>query len=201
MAYDPADHKLFVSDETGQNDAVIDTRTEQRVTEIPLGGKVGETAYDSASHRILVEVETLNQLVVINPVTDQIIVRFTLPGCQFSQSLLLDEQQGLAFVGCETNSVLLLVDLRSMRVLSSQPVGAGPDLMALDSGWHYLYVASESGVVTVFDEQGRALRKLSQGYVAVGAHTIAVDPITHYLYLPLRNVGGSSILQIALFHP
>lgn len=201
MAYDPTDHKLFVSDETGQNDAVIDTRSEQRIAEIPIGGDVGETAYDPVSHRILVEAETLNQLVAIDPVTDKITGRYNLPGCQDSQSLLIDEQQDLAFVGCETNSVLLMVDLQSMHVLSTQPVGAGPDLMALDSGWHYLYVASESGVVSVFDEQARTLRKLGEGYVAVGAHTIAVDPVTHYIYLPLQNVGGSSILRIALFHP
>jgi DNA-binding beta-propeller fold protein YncE len=201
MAYDPTDHKLFVSDEKGQNEAVIDTLTEQRITDIPLGGEVGETVYDTASHRILVEVETLNQLVTIDPIADKIVERYTLPGCRDSQSLLLDEQQSLAFVGCETNSVLLMVDLRTMRVLSTQPVGAGPDLMALDDVWHYLYVASESGEVTVFDEQGRVLRKLGEGYVAVGAHTVAVDPITHYIYLPLQNIEGRSILEIALYHP
>ena len=201
MAYDPTDHKLFVSDELGQNDAVIDTRTQQRIAEIPIGGNVGATAYDPVSHRILVEAETLNQLVVLDPVTDQITGRYDLPGCQDSQSLLVDEQQDLAFVGCETNSVVLMVDLHSMHILATQPVGAGPDLMALDSGWHSLYVASESGVVSVFDEQARTLRKLGEGYVAVGAHTIAVDPVTHDLYLPLQNVGGSSILRVALFHP
>jgi DNA-binding beta-propeller fold protein YncE len=200
IAYDPTDHKLFVSDEKGQNEAVIDTRTEKRIAEIPIGGNVGATAYDLTSNRILVEAETLNQLVAIDPVTDKITGRYALPGCQDSQSLLIDEQQDLAFVGCETNSVLLMVDLQSMHVLSTQSVGAGPDLMALDRGWHYLYVACESGVVSVFDEQARTLRKLGEGYVAVGAHTIAVDPITHYIYLPLQNVGGSSILRIALFH-
>jgi DNA-binding beta-propeller fold protein YncE len=201
MAYDPTDHKLFVSDELGQNDAVIDTRTQRRIAEIPIGGNVGATAYDPVSHRIVVEAETLNQLVVLDPVTDQVTGRYDLPGCQDSQSLLIDEQQDLAFVGCETNSVLLMFDLHSMHVLSTQPVGAGPDLMALDSGWHYLYVASESGVVSVFDEQARTLRKLGEGYVAVGAHTIAVDPVTHDLFLPLQNIGGSSILRVALFHP
>lgn len=167
--------------------------------EIPLESEVGETAYDSALHRILIDVERLNPLVVIDPVTDEIIDRNILPGCQENQSLLLDEKQSLALVVCETNSALLMVDLRSMRVLFNQPVGAGPVFMALDSGLLYLYAVSERWVVTVFDERGRVLQALSQRYVAFAVHSIVVDPITRAMYVPLQNVGGNSILKIALF--
>ncbi len=116
-------------------------------------------------------------------------------------SMVLDEQQRLAFVNCADNATLLLLDLASMRVISTQSVGNNPDLMALDSGWHYLYVASESGVVSVFDEHGRTLKKVNEGYVEAASHTVAVDQGTHYIYLPLQNVGGKAILRIALFHP
>jgi DNA-binding beta-propeller fold protein YncE len=104
-------------------------------------------------------------------------------------------------VDCADNATLLLVDLASMRVVSSQPVGNNPDLMALDSAWHELYVTSESGVISVFNVHGRTFTKVNEGYVAPGAHTIAVDQETHYIYSPLQNVGGKAILRIALFHP
>jgi DNA-binding beta-propeller fold protein YncE len=180
---------------------VIDARTLQRIAEIPLGGAAGDIEYDASSHRILAVVATLNQLVSIDPVNDTIIARHELPGCQSGQDLVLDELQRLAFVDCADNATLLMVDLLSMRVITTQPVGKNPDLMALDSGWHSLYVASESGMVSVFDEHARTLRKVNEGSVAPGAHTIAVDQATHYLYLPLQNVGGRPILRIALFHP
>jgi YVTN family beta-propeller protein len=201
LVYDQTDHKIFVADEAGQNDAVINARTDQRIAEIPLGGNAGDIEYDAVSHRIFSVVATLNQLVTIDPVTDKIIARFELPGCQGGQDLVLDELQRLAFVDCTDNATLLMVDLASMKVISTQSVGNNPDLMALDSGWHYLYVASESGVVSVFDEHGRALKKLNEGFVDPGgAHTIAVDQETHYIYLPLENVGGIPVLRIALFH-
>jgi YVTN family beta-propeller protein len=201
LIYDPTDHKVFVADEAGQTDAVIDARTQQRIAEIPLGGDAGDIEYDAVSHHILAVVATLNQLVTIDPVTDKIIARAALPGCQSAQDLVLDELQRLAFVDCADNDTLLMLDMTSLKVISTQTVGKNPDLMALDHGWHYLYVTSESGVVSIFDEHGRAVKKLNEGYIAPGTHTIAVDQETHYMYLPLQNVGGKPILRIALFHP
>jgi YVTN family beta-propeller protein len=200
LVYDQIDHKVFVADEAGKNDDVIDAHTQQRIAEIPLGGDAGDVEYDAVSNHIYAVVSTLNQLVTIDPVSDKIIARAPLPGCQGGQDLVLDEQQRLAFVNCADNASLLMLDLPSMKVLSTQPVGNNPDLMALDHGWHYLYVASESGVVSVFDVQGRTIKELNEGFVDPGgAHTIAVDQQTHYMYLPLENVGGVPVLRIALF--
>jgi YVTN family beta-propeller protein len=199
LVYDPAQHKVFVADEDGQNDAVIDARSERRIAEIPLGGIAGDVEYDALSHHVLAVVETLNQLVTIDPVSDRIIARSALAGCQGAQDQVLDVSQRLAFVDCIDNATLVMVDLRSMRVLSTQSTGKSPDLMALDTGWHYLYIAAESGVVSVFDEQGRTLRELNKGYIAPGAHSVAVNQKTHDLYFPLQDMNGQPILRIALF--
>lgn len=200
LTYDPTDHKIFVVDEAGQNYAVINPRTEQRIAEIPAGGDAGDIEYDAPSHHLLAVVESLNQLIVIDPVSYKILARYALSGCQGANDLLIDEQQRLAFVDCGDNNAIVMVDLSSMKVIASDSVGKNPDLMALDTNLHYLYVGSESGEVAVFDEHDRTLQKLSQGYVASAAHSVVVDPVTHYVYLPLQNVGGKPILRIALFH-
>ena len=54
----------------------------------------------------------------------------------------------------------------------------------------------ESGVVSVFQLEGRALRKLADVRVAPKAHTIAVDSESHEIFLPLENVGGRPVLRI-----
>jgi len=198
LAYDPRDQKVFVSDEGGGTDTVIDTRTNRRVATIPLGGEAGNTQYDAVGHRVLVAVQTLNQLVTIDPVSARVVARFTLPGCTHDHGLLLDAAVRLAFVACDGNARLLVVDLRAMRVTAVQTVGANPDVLALDTSAHRLYVAAESGIVSVFDEQGRTVRKIAEGFVATEAHVIAVDPRTHRLYLPLQDVGGTPVLRVAL---
>ena len=198
MAYDPDTRRLFVSDETGNTETVIDVRSEQQIATIPLGGEAGNTQDDPLSHRLFVDVQTLNQLVAIDPTTDRIVARYALPNCDHDHSLLLDAASRLAFVACDGNSVLLTVDLRSMTVTAVQTVGETPDVLALDGGWHLLYVASETGVLSVFEESGQALRKLYEGFVATEAHTVAVDEQTHQISLPLQEVQGKPLLRIAI---
>jgi len=199
LAYDPTRHVLFVSDEAGQTDTVIDTQTEQRTATITLGGEAGNTQYDPVSGRILVDVQTLNQLVVIAPTTTQIVTRHALPSCQHDHSLLLDAASHLAFVTCDSNNVLLVIDLRTFAVRSVQSVGNAPDVLAFDQGRHLLYVACESGIISLFEEQGQKVRKVCDQFIAPEAHTVAVDQQTHRVYLPLENLGGKPVLRIAQF--
>ena len=56
IAYAPGPKRVFVSDEHGGADAVIDATTNALLTAIPLGGGAGNTVYDSGSGNILVAV-------------------------------------------------------------------------------------------------------------------------------------------------
>jgi DNA-binding beta-propeller fold protein YncE len=201
LAYAPLQHELFVSDEAGGADVVIDVTTNRQVATIPLGGEAGNTQYDPVSGRIYVDVQTRNELAAIDPATHTIVARYPLAGCEHDHSLLIDAPQRLAFIACDGNATLLVMDLGSMRVLSTQSVGDGVDVLALDHGTHLLYSASESGVVSVFDEHGRAVRKVGEGYVAPEAHSVAVDEATHRIFLPLQDVNGRPVLRIAQFQP
>ncbi|HEU4565991.1 MAG TPA: YncE family protein, partial [Gemmatimonadaceae bacterium] len=195
IAYAPAEHALFVSDESGEADVVIDARTGRKRATIPLGGEAGNTHYDSVSHCILVAVQTRDQLAAIDPATERIVQRYDIPGSDHPHGFALDEPGRLAFVSSEESGVLQVVDLRTMRVLSTRRVGDGPDVLAWDAEWRRLYVASESGVVSAFQVEGSSLRPLGE-VRAPHAHTVAVDPRTHRVYLPLENVGGRPVLRV-----
>ena len=56
LAYAPGPQRVFVSDENGNGDAVIDAKTNSLVTTIPLGGGAGNTVSDSGSGQILIAV-------------------------------------------------------------------------------------------------------------------------------------------------
>ena len=195
IAYAPVEQKLFVSDEAGDADVVVDVRSSAKRSTIPLGGEAGNTQYDSVSHCILVAVQTRNQLVAIDPATERVVARYDLPGSDHPHGFAIDGPGRLAFVTGEGNATLQVVDLRTMRVLSSRRVGDEPDVLAWDAAWRRLYVASESGVVNVFAVQGTVLQPLEELHIP-RAHTVAVDPRTHRVYLPLENVGGHPVLRI-----
>src|SRR5262249_46504427 len=99
-------------------------------------------------------------------------------------------------VACEDNARLVAVDLAARRVGQPQRVGDGPNVLALDPGLHRLYVAAESGVLSVFDVAGLDVRKAAEGNAGPGAHVVAFDPTTHLVYLPLQDLGGQPGLRV-----
>ncbi len=196
LAYAPAANRIFVSDERGKREIVIDARTTRSIDTIGLGGEAGNTQYDSVAHQILVNVQTRNQLVVIDPLTAEIVARHPLPGGERPHGLLVVPDKRLAFVACEGDAKLLVVELAAFAVTQVLPTGPGPDVLAFDSGLQRLYVATESDVVSVFQLRDRPLEKLEDLHVAPNAHSIAVNPTTHDVYLPLKEVGGRPVLRI-----
>lgn len=195
IAYAPEADKIFVSDESGGADMVIDAKTGRKRSMIPLGGEAGNTHYDSVSHCMLVAVQTKNQIVAIDPVTERVVQRYDLPGSDHPHGFTIDEPGRLAFISCEGNAALLVVDLRTMTVVQTITVADGPDVLAWDAEWRRLYVAGEGGALQAFWLDGSTLRPAGE-YRAPHAHTVSVDPRTHRVYLPLENVNGRPVLRI-----
>jgi len=198
IAYAAKQNKIYVSDLHGKADTVIDAKTNQRITTIPLGGGAGNSQYDATSDRIFVTVDGLEELAEIDPITDQIAGRYPLTGCKGSHGLLIDSENHLAFAACEENSKLVVFDLQTKKATATLQVAADPDVLAFDSGLHRLYVSAESGNIAIFDERDRTLQKVFLGFFAANAHTVAVDSRTHRVYWPLQNIGGKPVLRITL---
>jgi DNA-binding beta-propeller fold protein YncE len=195
LAYAPKQNKVFVSDEHGGVDAVIDAGSNKLITNITLGGGAGNTVYDPVSGHILVAVHGLNLLAIIDPTTNQIISRIPLAGIKNPHGISLDTAGRTAFVAGEENHSLAMVDLTTMKILSTYQVGEDPDVLAYDPGLKRLYVSAESGTVTIFQSNGKSLTLLGS-FDMPHAHTVSVDPKTHLVYFPLENVDGHPLLRI-----
>lgn len=195
IAYAPGAKRVFVSDEHGNADAVIDATNNSLIATIPLGAGAGNTVYDAGANRILVAVHEKNELVAIDPATAKILARYPMPGIDSPHGIALDATARLAFVAGEENNKLALVDLTSMQVLATYSVGKDPDVLAFDPGLKRLYVSAESGNVTMFRENGKAL--VAEGrFFMPHAHTVCVDPETHLVYFPLQDIDGHPVLRI-----
>ena len=195
IAYAPGPKLVFVSDEHGDADAVVDATSNLLITSIPLGGDAGNTVYDPRANRILVGVHRKNEIAAIDPETLKITGRYPLAGIQNPHGISLDPDDNLAFVAGEENAKLAVVDLGTMKILETHSVGEDPDVLAFDPGLKLLYVSAESGDVRVFRVGGRKLipvGALSMPY----AHSVSVDPGSHLVYFPLQNIHGHPLLRI-----
>lgn len=195
LAYAPGAHRVFVSDEHGAVDAVVDATTNKLIKNIPLGGFAGNTVYDPVSRRILVAVHGLNELVEIDPETMTIVSRHPLANVENPHGIALDVEGRLAFVAGEENHALAVFDLKEKKQLSVHQVGDDPDVLAYDAGLKLLYVSAESGTVSVFRATGNEVQPLGHCNMP-HAHSVSVDPKTHLVYFPLESVGGRPVLRI-----
>jgi DNA-binding beta-propeller fold protein YncE len=200
LAYAAAARKLFVSDESGRQELVIDEPAGASRRPVALGGEAGNTQYDPTSNRIWVAVQTRNELAAIDPVKDSVVARVPIPGIEHPQGVLIDAAHRIAYVAGEANGRVGVLDLRTLRVVGTYPVGDGPDVLAMDPARHRLFVASESGVIAAFDALRDSLIPLPR-YEAPRAHSVAVDPRTHLVYVPLENLSGRPALRILMLQP
>jgi len=199
IAYTPTTGQLWVSNETGDSETVVDAGTGRVVGTVPLGGEAGNVAFDPAgggSGAVLVDVQSKNQLLTIDPASRTVLRRTALPGCDHDHGLAVLPTRRLAFVACDGNAALLVLDLTDDTVTQHLQVGRDPDVLAVDPVRAVLLVSAESGFVSVVGAGGRRVRLLGRGPLADGAHVVAVDPGTGQAYWPLADVDGHPELLV-----
>jgi YVTN family beta-propeller protein len=202
VGYDPVDHIAGVSDQQdGAVSLITGSGTGQR-TQIPLGQETGNVIFDpgrSVFWAAVVNTAPPDQLVQIDPLAQKVTTRMGLPGCSGAHGVRLHPDGQSAFVACESNSAVVRVDLGSSQVTPAASTGAGPDVMAIDPGLGWLYVAAESGNLVVFDIGKPGLVTIDQEHPGDNAHSVAVDPATHRVFFPLMaGSSGTPVMRIML---
>ena len=196
LAFSPETKKLYVSDESGGVDTVIDTGSNEKLRAIQLGGEAGNTQYDPTSHLIYVAVQTRNQLVAIDPRTDKITARYELKKGDHPHGFYIDAPRHHAYISCQGDNKLIVFNLDLHEEEAVFDVQPDPDVLSFDSELKLLYVACESGGVSLFKAENGKLTKLGDAEVGPNSHTVAVDSRTHKAYFPLKNVNGKPVLRI-----
>jgi DNA-binding beta-propeller fold protein YncE len=187
LAYDAVNATIWTTNETGGSETIADAATGQPKGSVDLGGEAGNVAYDPTGVHMIVDVQSHDELAVIDPAALTIIRRVRLPGCDHDHGLALDPAHRVAFIACDANATLLTVDLDSWHVIDTEQVGKDPDVLAFDPSTGRLYVAAESGWLTVLTHHDGHLDVAGRSYLADGAHVVAVDPASHRSYYPVPH--------------
>ncbi|MDT5092339.1 MAG: hypothetical protein QOH60_1702 [Mycobacterium sp.] len=196
LAYDPIRRTVWTSNESAGTETVIDAETGTPRKTIPLGGEVGNVVYDTFLDQMVVAVQGRNELAVIDPDSFTVTERIPTPGCDHPHGQALDIGGQVMFVGCEANATVVTVDLVNRNVIDRHGVGETPDVLAYDSGTNRIYVAAESGWISIFDHDHGHLTVRGSAYLTDGAHSLALDPKTHHSYIPIpKDHNGSPVLR------
>jgi hypothetical protein len=114
-----------------------------------------------------------------------------------AHGLRLHPDSGSAFVACGVSSTLVRIDLSTSAVLGSAATGGTPDVMSIDANLGWLYVAAESGDLTVFDLGKPGVALVGHDNPGASSHTVSVDQATHRVFFPLPiGPSGTPVLRI-----
>ena len=151
LAYDPVRRTVGRPTRAAGTETVIDAETGAVRATVPLGGEVGNVVYDSFLDQMVIAVQGRNELAFVDPVSFTVTEHIPTPGCDHPHGQALDLADQVMFVGCEANATMVTVDLANRTVIDHQQVGDTPDVLAYDAGANRIYVAAESGWVSIFD--------------------------------------------------
>ena len=193
-------HKLYVSDERANALAVIDVRSDTVVTTLHFDSETGVPLYDPKANLVYVNLQDRNVFAVIDPVTDKLVDRYPVEGCKGNHGMALDPEHHRAFLACEGNNRLAVLDLDARRVIATMPMAPGPDVVQFDPGLGRIYVGCSSGAISVFQEdEPDHFRKLADVPVQRRVHTLAVDIRTHRVYAPEQEENGRGVARMLIF--
>ena len=133
----------------------------------------------------------------VDPVSGKVTTRIDLPGCKGAHGVRIHPDGNNAFVASEDNSLIARVELCGAHAVVTAQTGQDPDVLGIDREFGWLYVAAESGDLTVFDinQPGHVL--IDREHSGDHSHSVAVDPATHRVFFPLMaGPNGKPALHI-----
>ncbi|HEY1528313.1 MAG TPA: hypothetical protein VGH51_18965 [Candidatus Angelobacter sp.] len=202
-AYAPPFHKLYVSDERAQTEIVVDVQTDKIVNTLNFKSETGMPQYDPVAKLIYVNLQQLDVMTVIDPATDKPVKpSYMVAPCKGNHGMALDAEHRRAFLVCEDNNLMAVIDLDKHRVVTTLPVANDPDVIKYDPGLKRIYVACYSGAISVIQEDDPDhFRKLEDFPAQHKVHSLAVDERTHRVYVPEEEENGKPVARMIVYEP
>jgi DNA-binding beta-propeller fold protein YncE len=200
VGWDGAHEIVGVSDQKDGALSLIANAGAGARTQVPLGRETGNVVYDASRGWFWITVvknAPPDALVAVDPTTAKVAASIPVGGCAGAHGLRIHPDGRSALVACEDNSMLARVELDGAHGVTLGSTGKDPDVLAVDPGLGWLYVAAESGDLTVFDLSRSGVALVGHDHPGDDAHTVAVDPATHRVFFPLMHgPKGTAALRV-----
>jgi DNA-binding beta-propeller fold protein YncE len=189
IAYDDASHHVLTFNGKSHNASVIDPKSNTIVATIVLPGKPEFAAADGAG-RIYVNIEDKSELVQIDSRRNTVLHTWPLSPCESPSGLAMDRAHHRLFSVCD-NQKMAVTDAVSGHVVTTVPIGDGPDAVVFDDAASMIYSSNgESGNLTAVHEDSADHYTVSATIpTQVSARTLALDPRRHRLHLSAATFG------------
>ncbi len=188
MVYDEITERLFVGHKPSKSTTVINAATGRIIGKIQLGG-VPEFPVTDRAGNIYVSIEDKSEIVQIDSTTLKIKAHWPLSPCESPSGLAVDSKSHRLFAACD-NKLLAVVNYDTGKIVTTLPIGGGPDAAAFDSAIGIVFSSNGDGTLTLIRSDESDHYKVIQNLpTESGARTMAVDSNTGIVYLSAAKLG------------
>ena len=188
ILYDPFSKKVFAFNGRTSNATVIDAKDNKVVGTIPLDGKP-EFAVTNEKGKVYVNIEDKNKITVINATSLKVEDNWSIAPGESASGLAIDNKTHRLFAVCD-NKMMVVVNAENGKVVTTVPIGDGPDAAGFDPGLNRVYSSNGDATLTVIKEETPdKFSVLENVPTKKGARTMALDTKTHHIYLAAADYG------------
>jgi YVTN family beta-propeller protein len=191
MTIDPKSGHVFVVNGDTGTVTVIDPVADSAIATVNVGGKLESAVADSG--KLFVNNAGRNEIDRIDTATNLVDARWPVSSCSKPHGLAMDTATHRLFSSC-VNSVLVVVDSESGRLVGSVPIGLGTDAAAFDPKRRLIFSSNGAdGTLSVIQEKdAQTFVALDSVHTARSARTMGLDPDTGRIYLVAGEVAETS---------
>ncbi len=188
ILYDPFSKRIFTCNGGTSNATAIDAETGKVVGTIALSGRP-ETPVTDGKGKMWINIEDQSRIAQVNPVTLKVEREWSIAPGEEPSGLAIDVANHRIFSVCR-NNLMVVSDVDAGKVLTTLPIGSGPDGAAFDPVKKLAFSSNGDGTLTVVKENNKNdFTVLGNLDTQRGARTITLDNLTHHLYLSTASYG------------
>lgn len=188
ICYEPKTQRVFTFNGRSSDSTAINAKTGEPLNTFPVGGKPEFCVADGAG-KLYVNLEDKSSIVEIDAAKPAVLRTASISPCEEPSGLALDSKDDLLFSVCD-NKMMAVTDIKSLKVVATPPIGAGPDAVAYDPGAGLAFSSNGDGTLTLVKNTGGKWNAVDTVQTERGARTLTVDPKTHRIYLLAAEYGA-----------
>ncbi len=182
IIYDPYSKKVFVFCGDGNAACVVDTKDLKEIKTIDLGG-APEFAVSDGNGLLYNNLEDKSSMNVIDTKTFTVTHTYPLAPCGGPTGIALDKADERAFTVCRENKGMSVVDIKTGKVITTVPIGAGVDAVIYDADNKLVMVSNGDGTATIIKQNSADDYKVAQTLqTTYRAKTMTFDKATGNIY-------------------
>jgi DNA-binding beta-propeller fold protein YncE len=187
IMYDAFSGRVFTFNGRTSNATAIDAATNKVVGTVDIGGKP-EFAVTDGKGMIFVNNEDKSEIVAFDAKTLQVKKRWSIVPGEGPSGLAIDLKGKRLFSVCD--KVMVISDFVNGKVVTTVPIGGGPDAVRYDAGTRLVFSSNGDGTMTVVkQESADKYSVLETVTTAPRARTMELDPKTHHIFLVTAEFG------------